>query len=788
MAIDVLTNRYNSARTGANLAEILLNQSNVNVNGFAKIFSRGVDGHIYAQPLIVSDLDLPGIGRRSVVFVATTRNLLYAFDAERPENCHPIWPPVRLDGPKGNPVPRGDYGGSYQDFTAEIGVVSTPVVDRATGTIYLTSKSKEVVEGKPPHYLYRLHAIDIRSGAAKPHSPATIAETAVNDADQKDNAQDFTFISGPTVDGSGGGSNQGKLTFNAFFQLQRPGLLLQDDTVFLAFASQGDKGPYHGWVLAYDARSLALLDAYCTTPDWGDGGIWQSGCGLAGDGQGNVFAVCGQGWKAEGHGSPQLQSGPFFGQSVLKLRLDHGTRKFILADWFTPKDILANNDADEDLCAGPVILPWDNLLGVWGKDRAFYIMDRDDLGKFTPGANAIVQFAPNMTAAQNQPVRPQDPGNDPARTGHIHCAPVMFDDPTLGPIAYVWGENDQLRGYRFDVAQKAFETQPNPPLISERILPVGMPGGMLTISCNSSGPKNGDGTAIVWTLHPAAGNANHQTVAGVLQAYRAEDLRQPIWSSNHDPRGADDLGDLAKFCCPVVANGRVYVATFSQQLVVYGLLTEPQTDPIGKWQQADLPVQGGEDRTFQVEGTASFSCERFTILGAGHDIWDPSDAFHYVYQPMNDAESSITARIVSLQKDTSPWAKAGVMLRASLDADSPHAMMVITPGNGAAFQFRWTKGANTVHVPFIGSAEPPFWVRVVRRPHNGMFELIGLASRDGHTWNQVGSANIVMPADILAGLAVTAHTDPPNPMLQDLCVAVVDSVALAAGSAATPQA
>jgi hypothetical protein len=255
MVIDVLTNRYNSARTGANLAETVLSQTNVNVNDFGKIFSRGVDGQIYAQPLIVSDLDLPGLGRRSVVFVATTRNLLYAFDAEDPEACHPLWPPARLDGPNGKPVLRGDYGGGYQDFTSEIGVVSTPVIDRATATIYLTSKSQQGAKGKP-HYIYRLHAIDIRSGTAKPNSPATIAETTVNDPDQKDNARNFTFVSGPTVVGSGGGSHQGTLSFNAFFQLQRPGLLLQDDAVFLAFASQGDKGPYHGWVLAYDASSF----------------------------------------------------------------------------------------------------------------------------------------------------------------------------------------------------------------------------------------------------------------------------------------------------------------------------------------------------------------------------------------------------------------------------------------------------------------------------------------------------------------------------------------------------
>src|ERR1700722_8426141 len=143
MGIDVLTNRYNNARTGANLNETRLNQSNVNVNGFGKIFARGVDGQIYAQPLIVSDLEIPELGKRSIVIVATTRNMVYAFDAENAEACHPIWR-VDCDGKLGNPVLHSDYGTQYNDFTSEIGITSTPVIDRQSGTLYLTAKSKEI--------------------------------------------------------------------------------------------------------------------------------------------------------------------------------------------------------------------------------------------------------------------------------------------------------------------------------------------------------------------------------------------------------------------------------------------------------------------------------------------------------------------------------------------------------------------------------------------------------------------------------------------------------------------
>ena len=300
--------------------------------------------------------------------------------------------------------------------------------------------------------------------------------------------------------------------------------------------------------------------------------------------------------------------------------------------------------------------------------------------------------------------------------------------------------------------------------------------GMLAISCNGKKP----GTAIVWALHPTSGNANSQTVAGTLQAFKADDLRQALWTSNHDPRGNDDLGDFAKFCTPVIANGKVYVATFSQQLVVYGLLSEGQASSLGSWSQEDIPLQSSDNRTFQVEGTASLSCQRFTILGAGVDIWGVSDAFHYVYQNITTESLTLTARIVSILR-TDEWAKAGIMIRASLDADSTHAMMAITPDHGAAFQYRPAKGAQSIHVPFASMIQAPYWVRLVRTALGGSFQFTGLVSVNGADWVEVGSTSpIDMPIPALAGMSVTAHADPPHDnRLQDLCTAVIDKVTLA---------
>jgi hypothetical protein len=758
--VDVLTNRYNAARTGTNPSESVLNQANVNVNTFGKLFARGIDGQIYAQPLVVSNVDLPGVGVRSVVFVATSRNMVYAFDSEKADECHPFWR-VNLDDTNETPVPRTDYGTGYEDFTSEIGVTSTPVIDSGSGTIYLTSKSKKVVAGKP-HYLYKLHALSITNGAAKFGGPALIAETQIV-------GSDFTFISGPTASGRGKGNIGGKITFNAFYQLQRPGLLLQDGAIYLAFASQGDQGIYHGWILAYDAKTLAPLASYCTTPDWGEGGVWQSGCGLAGDGAGNLYAVCGNGDKfptnLSGPALVRQITGPFFGQSVLKLRLDRGAKSFVLEDWFVTKDIVEENHDDVDFCAGPVLLPWGNLLGAWGKDRAYYILDRGNMGKFHQGTNEIAQYAPGMTEPQNG-----------GGTGHIHCAPVVFDDTVVGPVSYVWGENDRLRGYPFDRDKMLFETSTPRNLLSDNILPVGMPGGMLTLSCDGEGANAKAGSAIVWALHPTAGDANHQTVAGTLQAYKADDLRHAIWSSNHDPTGADDLGDFAKFCPPVVANGRVYVATFSNQLVVYGLLSEGLGSTIGDWLQADIPLQKTGQTTFRVEGTATFSCGRFTILGAGEDIFGAADAFHYVYQNVSSGIVVITARVVSVQ-NTDAWAKSGVMIRATLDPDSEQAMTVITPGNGAAFQYRQAKGGQTVHVPFGTLVRAPFWVRVMRVPVGQGFQFDGFVSPDGTRWDRVGSTpTIAMSANAFAGMAVTAHVGTFGQPLQDLCTSLLDRV------------
>ena len=163
-------------------------------------------------------------------------------------------------------------------------------------------------------------------------------------------------------------------------------------------------------------------------------------------------------------------------------------------------------------------------------------------------------------------------------------------------------------------------------------------------------------------------------------------------------------------------------------------------------------------------GRASFSNTIVTVTGSGADIWGNADAFHYAYfLATNDC--TIIARVTSVE-NTDPWAKAGVMIRATLAAGSAHAMMVITPGNGASFQWRSTTGG-TMSQSQSGGVSAPYWVKLVRSGNS----FRGYVSADGGAWTQVGSAQTIsMAGAVYVGLPVTAHNN------ADLCTATFDNV------------
>lgn len=507
----VTTQHNDNRRTGANLLETALRPDSVGPLTFGRLFSRAVDGEIYAQPLC-----LPAQGGRTVVYAATMHNSVYAFDGDDPQAQAPLWHASL--GPSA-PLPDPHIGPSgYRDIAVEVGVVSTPVIDAGRRVLYAVAFTKE-----PDGYHHTLHALDLDTGRETLGGPVRITAT---------------------VPGNGDGSVSGRLTFTSERQLQRAALTLANGRIQVAFASYGDRSPYHGWVFAFDAGTLRRRGVYLTTPDTGLGGIWQAGQGLAVDDHGGLYFMTGNGGFHP--------DGSNLGDSIVKLTPD-----LRLADWFSPFDNAVLNATDADLgSAGPLLLPGTKLLLGGGKSSRFYLLDTMNMGHFHTGSDSqIVQSF--------QVVAPD------AHTHHIHGGPVHWDFGD-GPWVYVWPENAALRAYRFTGG--LFETTPVSTSTTTDPTGVpggapGMPGGLLSLSAHGADPATG----LLWGSHPYRQDANQQVVAGVLRAYRATDLTKEVWNSRMNA-ARDDVGLFAKFVPPTVANGKVYLATFSGALHVYGLL------------------------------------------------------------------------------------------------------------------------------------------------------------------------------------------------------------------------
>jgi hypothetical protein len=525
----VLTQHNDTARSGVNPNETILNTSNVNVRQFGKLFTRAVDGQIYAQPLYVPQLSIPEQGTHNVVFVATMHDSVYAFDADNPAESTPLWH-AQLGPAISLPDPCFANKHHYMDIEVEVGIVSTPVIDLTTHTMYVVTANKQAPSGAehcdPDAYVHRLHALDITTGREKLGGPIVIQAAA---------------------SGSGIDSDLGTITFNDMQQLQRPALLLANDLVYLGFGSYGSTDPYHGWLLAYNARTLSQVGVFLSTPapakaDRYQGGIWQSGEGPAGDSAGNVYITTGNGYWDLNSG------GRNYSDSVLKFR-----PPLSVADWFTPFNQSLLDAKDWDLgSTGPLLIPGTRLLLQAGKTGMLYLLDQDDLGHWlATGDSEIVQ-------------------SFQATTSQVHASPACWDGPR-GIWCYIWGAKDVLKAFalvngRF---QGATDDSGTPAPVSQSIVtaPAGVPGGMLSLSANGAIPATG----IVWATTPISQNANWQTVQGILRAFDATDLSHELWDSEMDP-SRDAVGSFAKFNAPTIANGKVYVGTFSGYLAVYGLL------------------------------------------------------------------------------------------------------------------------------------------------------------------------------------------------------------------------
>lgn len=367
--VNVSTYHNDNARTGQNLNETILTTGNVNVSTFGRLFTVAADGYVYAQPLIVSNLNILGV-LRDVVFVETEHDGAYAFDADSGQQ---LWYTSFINPSKGiSTVSNNDIG--CGDIVPEVGITSTPAIDTETNSIYMVAKTKE--NGA---FFQRLHVLDITTGEEKPHSPVTIEAT---------------------VPGKGDGSVGGNVRFDPLREHQRPSLLLQHGLVEIAWASHCDISPYHGWVMAFSANTYQKTAVWNSTPNGGFGGIWQGDAGLAGDSNFYIYGVTGNGTF-----DANTSGGRDYGNSVVKLEMSESANVGRLDDYFTPFNQSYLSENDLDLGAGGLTIlpdhpggPYAHLLVQSGKDGSIYLVNRDNMGKYNPSNNdQIVQFIPYVT-------------------------------------------------------------------------------------------------------------------------------------------------------------------------------------------------------------------------------------------------------------------------------------------------------------------------------------------------------------------------------------------------------
>ena len=541
IAVDVLTWHNDQALTGLNPNEAVLNPANVNPVDFGQLFSYELDGYIYAQPLYISGLDIPGAGTRDVVFVATEHDSVYALDAH---DLAPglLWQRSFIDPANGvTTVPTGDV--ISRDIVPEIGITGTPVIDRAAGILYVVPKTKEMVSGVA-HYVQRLHALDIVTGLDI-LPPASIGDTTFA-------AGVYTNVASVSICGRGDGSEpddncpDGRVVkFNALRQLNRSALTLSGDRLYIAWASHGDNRPYHGWVAVFDKNTLTLETVFNTSPNGRWGGIWQSGAGLAVDGEGNLYFSTGNGTFSRGPEDPcqfvPYPCHPAYGDSVIKLSPDAA-----LADYFTPYNQASLEAVDQDLGSGGTMLlpdqPGDHphLMLETGKQGRIYLIDRDAMGGYRRcgvACDDVVQTLNNGI------------------TG-VHSTPAYFD----GRV-YYQGSGDVMKGFR--LVEGRLETPPD-----QTATRFGFPGS--TPSISALGTSN----AIAWALQTERYRSGG---ASVLHAYDAVNLQTELYNSEQTGL-RDQAGGATKFTIPTVANGQVYVGT-ANRLNVFGLFPENTAPP-----------------------------------------------------------------------------------------------------------------------------------------------------------------------------------------------------------------
>lgn len=531
--VTVPTWRYDNTHSGANTLETVLTPANVNVNSFGKLFTQAVDGLMYAQPLYVPGLTMSDGQVHNVLFVATENDSVYAFDADSNggANANPIWKVSLLDSAHG--AGAGATAVPYQDTASPdvaptIGITGTPVINPATNTMYVVSATKE--NGA---YFSRLHAINILTGAERANSPVDIAAT---------------------VDGTGNGSSGGKLSFSPLWANQRPALNYYNGYVYIGYSAHGDNGPYHGWLFAYNATTLAQSAALCLSPNGYGAGIWGPGAGMPIDEDasgGRMFVVTGNGDQSA---YPPFSPTTSLGESVINFSLTNGG--LTPTDAYTAFNKTYLNSGDYDLGSGGLLMPPDqqsdnpHILIVAGKEGRIVVLNRDSLGGYDSDAS--------------DPKALQD---IPGQLAGCWCAPAYWN----GKV-YIWGELPRSQtGVGDDVGTvpQAFDLDHGvlgTTSFTQSSIHTAFPSPSFSIS------SNGTQDGIAWAVRSDQFNTHGPFV---LYAWDATDLTNTIYES--DTNATRDAGGPAnRYSIPMVANGKVYVVA-NGQVDVYGLLNGEPT-------------------------------------------------------------------------------------------------------------------------------------------------------------------------------------------------------------------
>ena len=506
-AASVLTYHNDNSRTGQNTQETTLTTANVNSTSFGKVGFDSVDGKVDAEPLYVPAETVNG-ATHNVLYVETEHDSISAFDADSGAT---LWHVSALGTNETSTDNR-----NCSQVTPEIGITNTPVIDPKAGThgtMYFVAASKD----SSGNYHQRFHALDLTTGAEQSGSPVTIQATYPSTGPQ---------------------SHNGQIVFDPAQYNDRAGLLLVNGVVYIAWGSHCDIQPYTAWVMGYNENTLAQTTVLNVTPNGSEGAFWNAGAGPAADANGNIYALAGNGTFDTTLNSSSFPAQGDFGNAFLKLSTTGN--KLAVADYFTMSNTVAESNADQDLGSGGALLLPDqtdasgtvrHLVVGAGKDENIYVVDRDNLGKFSPTANNVYQELPK------------------GLNGAEFAMPAYWNN-----TVYYGGVGDVIRA--FPIAQAKLAATPS----SQTTHPFPYPGA--TPSVSSNGTSNG----IVWVEDNGSSGS-----PATLYAYDATNLAHELYDSNQAASNRDQYGAGNKFITPMIANGKVYVGTQSG-VAVFSLL------------------------------------------------------------------------------------------------------------------------------------------------------------------------------------------------------------------------